>query len=337
MIKLEGTEKIQKIETNLLNDPMVSVCVQTYNHGSTIAQCLDSILSQKTEFEYEILIGEDDSKDDTRAICLQYAEKYPDKIRLFLHDRSNVIYIDGYATGRYNLIYNLNSSRGKYIALCEGDDFWCDNSKLSKQISFLEQNKNFEICFHNSNLLNDKGIIGTFRPVYTDFKEQIVNVEDQISHRVIGHTSSAVFRKSAVNLPKWFLKVTSGDMGLFTLILSTGHGFFLNQVMSTYRVEFGVTSRFKGMKIFYDILKLNHYLNKQLKNRYLKTFREVNHKYYKSLVEREKLGTRYFKNIVQFLFRNDSSTLRFSSRIIFVSKLLSRKRLFSFFKKTIEN
>ena len=80
--------------------PVISVCVQTYQHKNYIRQCLDSVLSQKTNFPFEIILGEDDSTDGTREICLEYAAKHPDLIRLFLRSEKDKIYIDGRKTGR---------------------------------------------------------------------------------------------------------------------------------------------------------------------------------------------------------------------------------------------
>src|SRR5690606_11365827 len=119
--------------TAVTNNPLVSVCVQTYQHVRYIRQCLDGILMQKTTFGVEILLGEDNSSDGTRQICIAYADKYPDKIRLFLHHRANNIMINGLHTGRFNFFHNLFSANGKYIAICEGDDYWIDPFKLRSE------------------------------------------------------------------------------------------------------------------------------------------------------------------------------------------------------------
>ena len=126
------------MKKTLLEFPLVSICVQTYQHAPYIAECLEGLLKQKTTFPYEIILGEDESNDGTRDICKAYAKKYPEIIRLFLRRREDVIYINGNATGRYNFIQNLRTARGKYIALCEGDDYWTDPLKLQKQVIFLE-------------------------------------------------------------------------------------------------------------------------------------------------------------------------------------------------------
>lgn len=140
-----GKDKpINKIE------PLVSVCVQTYQHADYIKECLEGILMQKTDFAYEVIVGEDASSDGTREICKEYAARYPDKIRLFLRSRNDVVHINGKATGRFNLIENLNASRGEYIALCEGDDYWTDPFKLQGQVNFMSLNSQYYLIGSNA-------------------------------------------------------------------------------------------------------------------------------------------------------------------------------------------
>lgn len=124
----------------------VSVLMITYNHGAYISQSIESILSQKTNFDFELCIGEDESCDETRAICIKYAKKYPEIIRLFLRRRVDVPIVDGRPNWRYNGIETLKACRGKYIAHCEGDDFWIDEHKLQKQYDFMEANHEYAIC-----------------------------------------------------------------------------------------------------------------------------------------------------------------------------------------------
>lgn len=134
-------EKVPVVEvpSEVREDPLVSVKVLAYNHAPFIRRCLEGILAQKTEFSYEIVIGEDESTDGTREICMEYAKRFPKKIRLFLGHRENNIKFYGRATGMFNSYYINFSTHGKYIAACEGDDEWTDPLKLQKQISFLEE------------------------------------------------------------------------------------------------------------------------------------------------------------------------------------------------------
>ena len=139
------------------NAPFVSVLVVTYNHANYIRQCLDGILMQQTNFSFEIILGEDESNDGTREICMEYAERFPKKIKLLLHSRENVLYIDGRPTGRANLIACLKESNGKYIAQCEGDDYWTDPLKLQQQVDFLENNDDYVVCYHDARVIDQYG------------------------------------------------------------------------------------------------------------------------------------------------------------------------------------
>jgi glycosyltransferase involved in cell wall biosynthesis len=128
--------------------PVVSVKVSAYQHADFIKDCLNGILMQETEFPIEILIGEDESADGTREICREYADEHPDKIRLFLHRRENNIEIHGRPTGAFQVAYTSFMCRGKYIAYCEGDDYWTDSDKLQRQVNFLEEKSKYSLCYH---------------------------------------------------------------------------------------------------------------------------------------------------------------------------------------------
>jgi glycosyltransferase involved in cell wall biosynthesis len=121
----------------LCKKPLVSVWVITYNHECYIAECLDSILAQQSDFEYEVLVGEDCSSDKTREICFAYQRKYPDKVRV-IFSRQNV----GMASNIRRLIRQV---RGKYIAGCEGDDFWLTTNRLQEQVWFLNKHPAIQI------------------------------------------------------------------------------------------------------------------------------------------------------------------------------------------------
>lgn len=142
--------------------PLVSVYMITYNHEKFISKALDSVLMQKVNFEYEIVVGEDCSKDNTRKILLEYFEKYPDLFKLVLQ-KSNL----GFVQNSFDTFINC---RGKYIAVLEGDDYWTDELKLQNQVNFLEANPDFglvynDICLvdQNENKLPDR-IQNSYRP-----------------------------------------------------------------------------------------------------------------------------------------------------------------------------
>jgi len=124
----------------LCTSPIVSVHVVTYNQEGYICQTLDSILQQTTDFEYEIVIGEDASSDKTREICFEYQRRFPDKIRV-LWSSENTFYNDG------NTRRVAARCRGEFIAFCEGDDYWTDVKKLQKQVDVMRRNPSVSLCF----------------------------------------------------------------------------------------------------------------------------------------------------------------------------------------------
>ncbi|MBU3822745.1 glycosyltransferase [Flavobacteriaceae bacterium XHP0103] len=226
-------------------NPLVSVCVQTYQHVNYIKQCLDGILMQQTTFPFEIILGEDESSDGTRAICIDYANKYPDKIRLFLRSRKDVIYINGNPTGRYNLIENLKACRGKYIAMCEGDDYWTDPLKLQKQVDFLEANPDYAICFHKVQLLTE-GVLSEANDVtisrYNKIKVFPVTLNDLLQQGNFIHTPSVMFRNQVFDFPFEYWYSPIGDYFLYVILANKGYIKRLDDVMAVYRVGVGFYS-----------------------------------------------------------------------------------------------
>ena len=268
-----GAEKVEVKPNQVSDTPVVSVCVQTYNHENYIKACLDGILMQQTNFEFEILLGEDDSKDNTRKICVEYANKFPDKIRLFLHDRDNVIYINGAPTGRYNFTYNLCNLKGKYIAICEGDDYWADPLKLQKQVDFLEQNLSYSFCFTRFKTLTNNSVFEEDKNsrYFTNDTDIDFNFEIFAKGWHIG-TQTTLFRNKLYD-PKWHLKYKYfKDVVLFTELLNKGKGACLNFFGAVYRKHDG------GVYSGLDEFKVNESAYKTYKelcfynndNRYLK-------------------------------------------------------------------
>jgi glycosyltransferase involved in cell wall biosynthesis len=131
--------------------PLVSICCLTFNHEAFVRQCLDGFLMQKTDFDIEILVHDDASTDNTQSILREYESKYPDKI-FPLYETENK-YSNGYK-GRMDIVFNYARARGKYIASCEGDDYWTDPQKLQKQVDFMESHPDYSVCFHRWSNLN---------------------------------------------------------------------------------------------------------------------------------------------------------------------------------------
>lgn len=167
-----------------ISQPLLSVCIITYNQEQYIAQTLDSVLSQKTKFNFEIIIGEDKSDDRTRDICEKYSNEHPNIITLLSSEKNHGI--------QKNFERAMQACNGKYIAICEGDDYWTDDTKLQDQLDFLEKNDKFSACCHQSMVLYEDGL-STSHPFNDLDKEMDFNTLDLIGLRKF-HTASVVFR-----------------------------------------------------------------------------------------------------------------------------------------------
>lgn len=221
------------------DDICVSVVIPTYNHRNFIAQAIDGALMQETTFPYEIIIGEDESEDGTREICIEYAERHPDKIRLFLRSRDDVIYINGQATGRFNFVQSLKAARGKYIAMCEGDDYWTDPFKLQKQVDYLESHPECVTCFHSAKIFHEDK---TIRPYYypPTSRKNMLGINDLLGRGNIIPTASVVIRNGILaEYPDWLLTIPHGDWGLHVLYAHYGTVGYLDEAMSAYRAHAG--------------------------------------------------------------------------------------------------
>ncbi|GHA30361.1 glycosyl transferase family 2 [Salinimicrobium marinum] len=217
-------------------NPLVSVCVQTYQHENYIEDCLNSILGQHTNFDFEILLGEDCSNDRTRGICVAYAEKHPGRIKLFLHHPENKIKVGDIVTGNFNVLYNLFSAKGKYIAVCEGDDIWKDPLKLQKQTYFMEQNPDYSICYHEFHSVDENGDflpLSPASPLRSDLSCQELNFPWK--HPA---TLTILFENIFNTIPKEVLKVINVDIFLYSLLGQKGKGKFINNIEpAAYRVH----------------------------------------------------------------------------------------------------
>lgn len=231
----------------------VSVSITTYNHGQFIAQALDSVLAQKVNFNFEILLGEDDSSDGTREICIDYANRYPDKIKLFLHDRADVIHINGRPTGRRNLLNNLEQASGDYVALLDGDDYWTDLNKLQIQVDYLDSNSACSLCFHN--VIMDYGNDSKSRLFHLEKIDSSHSTTDLLKSNFIPTPSVLLRRSSLPNpFPHLIYLVMPGDWLIHIILSTKGSIDYIDRVMGVYRMHGkGVWSSLtKEQALFFD-------------------------------------------------------------------------------------
>lgn len=211
-----------------MNNPLVSICCVTYNHENYIRQCLDGFVMQQTTFEYEILVHEDASTDSTAKILKEYESKYPHLFRC-VYQTVNQFKIQNTLT---NILFTM--ARGKYIALCEGDDYWTDPLKLQKQVDFLEANPDYNICFHKVQIFNQEENKFNIDTITREVSET-TKIED-LARGNFMHTPSVLMRNN-FTIPKWFSKSPIGDWTLYMIVLKDKKIKKLDDVMAVYRVH----------------------------------------------------------------------------------------------------
>lgn len=218
------------IESWLPGQPvLVSVCCITYNQEKYISQTMEGFLMQKTTFPFEIIIGEDRSDDNTLRILEEYKCRYPSIIKIIT---SNVN-----VGANANLLRVFNSAQGKYIALCEGDDFWISHRKLQIQFETLEKQCQANVCFHYAYKEDAKtkkrSAVIKNDSIQVSYASSVLNQLNQYAP-----TSSYFFRKEIVKqLPDWFCNSTIGDIFIELYSMNNSYGLYLPYVMSVYRVN----------------------------------------------------------------------------------------------------
>jgi len=252
--------------------PTVSVFMMAYNHEKYINQAIECILMQKTNFNFDIVIGEDFSTDKTRQIILDYQLKYPSKFKLLLHKKN----IGAMA----NQMAVLKACTGKYIALCEGDDYWTDPYKLQKQVDFMDANEGYSMCGHRFQYFYQE--TGEFKDDY--FEKMFTNNQKQITLTLedfywgtIPQILTLMIRRDALDINHMLKFKNAIDVVLYYCLFIKGNAGILDFVGGVYRKhDNGVYSKLntygelkRDTLIFQDLFKVENtielqaiYLNK---------------------------------------------------------------------------
>lgn len=235
---IEGSDNGQYemvLRKTFSDEVKVSICCVTYNHAPYIRQCLDGFLMQKTDFPIEILIHDDASTDGTQDIIREYEKKYPELIKPIYQSENQ------YSKGvKISLTYNWPRAKGKYIAMCEGDDYWTDPYKLQKQVDFLESHPEYVMCSHRFNqYIEDKNLLEEDQD--KDFKGADYDLKNLIGGKWLTQTLTVMFRRSALDLQHFESYGMSMDMILLYELLRNGKGYCLPDIMAVYRFHRGGT------------------------------------------------------------------------------------------------
>ncbi len=230
-----------------VNEPVVSISVITYNHAPFIRECLDGLLRQETDFPYEICIGEDESSDGTRDICIEYAQANPDKIRLTLRSQSDPGREAYVAQGNYNYVQTTKECRGEYLAVCEGDDVWLDRLKLQKQHDVMKADPSISLVHSDYDRLDiQSGSITSFvhrvsahshevKPDKSAFMYDVMQAKYPIA------TCTAFMRTQTVldilnNQSELFKELPMGDIPTWCELIHHGSFAYMDESLALYRV-----------------------------------------------------------------------------------------------------
>lgn len=213
------------------SEPIVSVCLISYNQAAYIEKAMDGILMQDLSLQWEIVIADDCSTDGTKEILQRYSEYHPGKIRILPRTAN-------WGPGP-NFVDLLLQAKGKYIAYLEGDDYWCDPTKLSQQVAYLEANTSVALTWHGYHIIDEHDRI-TKADAHRDSK---LNFSADEFKKINGIKSLTIcFRNVIRQFPKNYLDCPNGDTYLYTLIGQHGGAQFIDTIQpSCYRVHSGGT------------------------------------------------------------------------------------------------
>ena len=282
-------EKLDLVMQSLNETPILSISCITYNHSPYIEQCLVGMLMQKTTFKFEIIIHDDASTDGTADIIKRYQEIYPNIIFPIFQNENQ--WSKGLSP---TWDFNVKRCRGKYIALCEGDDYWTDPLKLQKQ---------YEVA-----VKDDLIFIGHFVSVFDqqsnkiiknyEFHKNIIELKDAIFGPPV-HTSSFFFKNILSNI-KFDKNLPSGDDFLACELLSRGKGYVINEIMSVYRISnAGSWSTLSQSRKDEKSIKIQLWILQKYKLRILAQLNRIGNLYYSASKENKHILDSYkFNNVI---------------------------------------
>jgi len=196
----------------------------TYNQEAYINEAIRSVMLQKRNFSLELIIGNDASTDRTTNICLKWKERYPQEIVLLNHITNLGL--------QQNFIQSYNQCQGEYIAICEGDDYWCHPEKLQRQVDFLDRHPEYSTCFHRViNYYEDNGS----KSLSNGKQKQTTDILDLAQSNYISNVSSIFRRGLFGELPEWFSRVSTYDYAIHLLNAQYGKIYYMSTPMAVYR------------------------------------------------------------------------------------------------------
>lgn len=309
MRNLRDQKEIMKNWKGDITKPVVSICCIAYNHERFIEDALEGFLIQETDFPFEIIIHDDASTDKTADIIGEYKKRYP-KIITPIYQKENQ-----YSKGQKPLIdFVLPRAAGKYVALCEGDDYWTGPYKLEKQINFLEANPDYVMCYHNAKIIDENGDLISQSKLPNELKRDF-SKEELIQGKMI-LTLAICFRNIIREYPDEIYKVLNGDKFLTSLLGNTGRGKYMPDIDdAVYRKQPGaIWSKLDEITQVY-----HNGVTRAWLHRYYKRIRQGKHAgffqkdlicHFTTILQKIAiLGTNQYEEIIRDIFTNYSDIL----------------------------
>lgn len=233
--------------------PLLSILCMVYNHEPYLRQCLDGFVMQKTNFPFEAIVHDDASTDGSADIIREYAEKYPNIIKP-IYERENQYSKPGGSV--WKIMDAAAHPSAKYIAICEGDDYWIDPNKLQLQVDFLESHPDYSCSVHDFKAWCqiEKRYLN-FRQVAflkEERKDITLTLKDYATEGFFTKTLAAVYRKEAIDNSNFEKYDTKFDMALFYALMTQGKCLLINKVMGCYRLQPNSVTSSRYRKAFHN-------------------------------------------------------------------------------------
>lgn len=309
-----------------MKDILLSICCISYNHEHCIKDALDGFIMQKTSFPFEIVISDDCSKDDTRKIIADYKAKYPELI----HDVSP----DKNMGSLPNFLHVQKEAIGKYVAICEGDDYWIDAYKLQKQVDYMEAHPECSCYAHNSLMLNPSNRQTSL------FVKKILNTFDYpletfITRDWFTPTQSIMYRRSAYQQFTDMPQFMHGDYSLLINLLLKEESYlhYDNEIMSVYRDGGWASTTFKELDIYNDSIAMLEFFKRKSNHRCDAIFDQQIQRQaackeaYVSYNEKIKKSKSLLVRIGHWVCRNVASLVNKRVQCIFVTKTIKMENI----------
>jgi glycosyltransferase involved in cell wall biosynthesis len=237
------------------NRPLTArVVLLTYNHEKWIAQAIESVLTQKADFRFDIEVIEDCSTDRTREIVVGYGKRHPERIKLTLAERNRNSNVDW--------VRALREAPAPYVVTLDGDDYWTSPRKLGKQVAFMQAHPDCSLSYHNARCVFDDG-----RKPWNHNppdEKRVSTFDDMLASNFVTTVGAMVAKARIDPIPDWLETVKWGDWGLYLYAASKGTVRYIDEVLAVYRIHRGgawwglsETRKLEGILEFYEQMNAN--------------------------------------------------------------------------------